>query len=284
MSMSSFVYIIRNLINGKIYIGASKNDLHRLDEHKRGIKSNIHLQNALKAYGVQNFYFEMLEEHHTFQDALNAENELIEYFRYIGADLYNKNDGGFGCSNPSQETREKMRLAKLNKIGPRLGQHLSEESKEKIRKSLTGRKRGQLSQETKEKIRKANAGKKHKPFSEEARRKISESLKGKSRPASHGKIPWNKGKKMEPMDSSVVKKRADKRRGCRHTEETKEKMRKAAVLREAKKKEEERLKRTFSDETKEKMRLAAFIREAKKRELQEQRNLEEDVGLDRKIG
>ena len=58
------------------------------------------------------------------------------------------------------------------------GYHHIKETKEKIRKSLLGKKHGSMSEETKEKIRKVNLGIKR-PCSEETKRKISINRKGK---------------------------------------------------------------------------------------------------------
>lgn len=92
--MTSFVYVVQNTLDGKIYVGVSANDLHRLSEHKRGEKSNPHLQNAIKAYGVENFAFYEIEKWPSFEQALAAEIELIAYFKSIGCVLYNLTNGG----------------------------------------------------------------------------------------------------------------------------------------------------------------------------------------------
>lgn len=92
--MPSFLYIIQNNLDGKTYVGVSKNDLHRLVEHQTGVKSNKHLQNAIKLYGVENFSFECIEEWPTYDKALEAEIEMIAYLKSIGAILYNMTNGG----------------------------------------------------------------------------------------------------------------------------------------------------------------------------------------------
>jgi len=61
----------------------------------------------------------------------------------------------------------------------------SEEKKEKLRKSNTGKK---LTEETKEKLREINIGRKH---TEESKKKCSEA--GKKGGRKKGSIPWNKG-------------------------------------------------------------------------------------------
>lgn len=58
------IYIIRNKINDKVYIGRST-DIHRrwiqhLRDARNGDKCKIHL--AMQKYGIDNFYIEVLEE------------------------------------------------------------------------------------------------------------------------------------------------------------------------------------------------------------------------------
>jgi group I intron endonuclease len=66
MMKLSGVYIIQNLVNQKVYIGASKDLKPRLWQHKwmlrRNEHHNIHLQGAYNYYGEKNFEFAILEE------------------------------------------------------------------------------------------------------------------------------------------------------------------------------------------------------------------------------
>ena len=60
------VYKITNRVNGKIYVGSSKNIYERWNQHKDKLRNNchdnIHLQNAWNKYGEENFEFEIIEE------------------------------------------------------------------------------------------------------------------------------------------------------------------------------------------------------------------------------
>ena len=60
------VYKIVNIINGKIYIGSSKDIDRRWNEHIRVLElnthNNQHLQNAWNKYGRNNFKFEVIEQ------------------------------------------------------------------------------------------------------------------------------------------------------------------------------------------------------------------------------
>lgn len=60
------IYLIRNTINNKVYIGQSTDIERRWVEHKRKYSleknKNIILYKAFKKYGLDNFSFEILEE------------------------------------------------------------------------------------------------------------------------------------------------------------------------------------------------------------------------------
>ena len=66
MIMTTGIYQIKNIINGKKYIGLSKNCENRFKKHKGLLKNNKHenikLQNAWNKYGEQNFVFSIIEE------------------------------------------------------------------------------------------------------------------------------------------------------------------------------------------------------------------------------
>ena len=60
------IYQIRNLINGKVYVGQTVNESRRKANHLFLLRMNKHhsikLQNAYNKYGEKNFIFEILEE------------------------------------------------------------------------------------------------------------------------------------------------------------------------------------------------------------------------------
>lgn len=61
----SGIYVIRNQINGKVYVGSSKDIYTRWTRHRHDLKRNIHcnvvLQRAWNKYGEDNFIFEIQE-------------------------------------------------------------------------------------------------------------------------------------------------------------------------------------------------------------------------------
>lgn len=59
------VYRITNTVNGKIYVGSSKDIYNRWEEHRYALNhnnhGNIHLQRAWNKYGQNNFKFDIIE-------------------------------------------------------------------------------------------------------------------------------------------------------------------------------------------------------------------------------
>lgn len=88
--MKCGIYKITNLINGKVYIGCSKDIEHRWIAHKsesileHNPQYNYSIHKAFRKYGIDNFSFEIIE--------LVPESELFEKEKYWIAfyDSYNK--------------------------------------------------------------------------------------------------------------------------------------------------------------------------------------------------
>lgn len=96
------IYAIKNKINGKMYIGQSKDILTRWKQHcSHAIRGDVSylIINALRKYGVENFDFTVLEECRPC-DLDSKEIEYINVFNtYIGKDGgygYNMTSGGDG--------------------------------------------------------------------------------------------------------------------------------------------------------------------------------------------
>ena len=172
--MQSGIYIIKNMINGKSYCGQSIDVKKRMNEAHSG--SNAIFE-AINEFGISNFSRKVL-----IYCEIHELNRLeMECIRIFNSHIF---DGGynisFGGNTPSRGlrhgyiSREKMRLAATGrkhscetllkmsgKNHHRFGKHLSDEVKEKMRRSNMGRAQ---SLETRRKIGLANLGKIRKKF------------------------------------------------------------------------------------------------------------------------
>lgn len=194
-----YIYRITNLINGKTYIGQRK--YSKLNDDYKG--SGKRLWEAYRKYGFENFKKEIL----VFNISERKHADLLEK-TFIAAErekagvenCYNISDGGTGGNlgeevnkkisealkgkhhkgyPHSEETKQKISEALKGRVPWNIGKHLSEETKQKIKKAKKGY---HHSEETRKKISEANKGRlgtmlgKH--HSEETRRKMSENHKG----------------------------------------------------------------------------------------------------------
>jgi len=78
------IYSITNTIDGKRYIGKTKNLANRKNYHlyalrldNRNLSCNRHLYNAVKKYGIENFIFEIIESFDHLDESLLSERELF---------------------------------------------------------------------------------------------------------------------------------------------------------------------------------------------------------------
>jgi len=197
-----YIYLTTNLINGKIYIGQ-----HSLKSTQYNYKgSGKKLLRAFKKYGKENFKTEIIEWCNSFDELNEREKYWIDKYdsrnRKKG---YNITEGGQGTPGfrHSEETKEKIsehnarywkgkqlhpntikaQRAYIKLHPPRLGTHLSEETKEKLRQCNLGKpspmKGKKHTEETREKLRESHLGKvSRKDFtvSEETKEKIGNTL------------------------------------------------------------------------------------------------------------
>lgn len=109
--------------------------------------------------------------------------------------LCNHTDGGDGSRNMSQETRDKISAKSKGHIPWNKGRTdtCSEETRKKISKTLTGRKRGPMSDAQKDSVSKVH---KNKIVSEETKKRLSKARQKylETHPV------WNKGKKEDKIN------------------------------------------------------------------------------------
>jgi group I intron endonuclease len=138
------IYGIRNMANGKWYIGQSRDVELRKYNHFQNLKRkrhcNPHLQSAFNKYGVDSFEFFLLQE---CQSILldNFERAWISQYK---SDLpvfgYNLSTGGNACKKLSESTRKRVSEAQLGVPHPHVGHPVSDLTRKKISFSRTGKK------------------------------------------------------------------------------------------------------------------------------------------------
>lgn len=170
---NSIIYQIRNIIDNKIYIGSTKDQVKRKYKHFYELKNNIHgnghLQRAFNKYGEKNFVFEILEE---------CEEKLrinLEQLHIDKKDVLNDNLGynirpRADMKKISEETKQKLSIITKNQW---LNGNVSSEGCFKKGQTMT-----EL-QKIKAKRTRLLNNKKRSPISEETRKIMSEVQKGK---------------------------------------------------------------------------------------------------------
>lgn len=107
MKNNSGVYIIQNLTNGKIYVGASRNVYSRLIDHKVALRGNyhvnLHLLSAYIKYGESNFLFDVLEY---------CEEDYIYSQENYWCKMLNTHDRRFGYNIDPTSPRGKVAVSK----------------------------------------------------------------------------------------------------------------------------------------------------------------------------
>lgn len=192
------IYKITNLINNKIYVGYTKNELIiRFKQHCKSKDSLI--GRAIHKYGKENFIIDLVEESDDFNYIKNIrENYWIKYFKAqdmnIGYNISNGGDGGDNITfNPRREQIRKNRSIEMKEyfrnhpeaIQKRLlkviGQKRSDETKNKMSAAQKGIKKSEehrkhLSEASKERLKnKENHPLYGKHHSQESREKMSKS-------------------------------------------------------------------------------------------------------------
>ena len=193
----SGIYLIRNTLNDKVYVGQSVHINVRWREHVKcanwGHKS--HLYDAIRKYGAEAFVHEVLE---VCQPEVFDEREA-HWMAH------------FDCRNPAKGYN-------LLPAGQR-GRVMDAETRERIASKLRGRK---VDPEVVRRIAEKARGRKH---SAEAKAKIAAAHKGKkvgadqiAKQVASLKVRW------ESMTEAERKAYADARRGYTHTDEARAKM------------------------------------------------------------
>lgn len=159
------IYMIRNCVNSKVYVGRSVCVRKRWYQHRRQLRAgkhvNPHLQNAWNLYGESAFDFTLLES--CSEEMLVSREEW--FIESTGARNtatgYNLLDIKDGRARASEETRRKQSEAQ-KKAHARAPRKMSDEQRERM--SVTQRARGaKASLETRAKMSQASKGKSKSP-------------------------------------------------------------------------------------------------------------------------
>lgn len=178
-----YIYKTTDIKTGKIYIGQ-----HKKDHFDPNYKGSGHIIIKIIKKRPKDLIVELLEWCETLEELNESEIKYISKYnsqnRQIG---YNIEAGGLNAS-PTNEQREQISETLKQKykngeiVAPRLGKHVPQEIREKISKTLTGRKTRPRTEDEKRRISENNKGKHNylKDFrlSLESRKKISQKRKG----------------------------------------------------------------------------------------------------------
>lgn len=280
MNENCGVYLIRCSLSDKVYVGSSIHIEHRLAVHRRALASGKHVNRKLQAawnkHGSESFSFFPL---------IRCQPNARLLYEQRALDVYRAVDEGYNLARDvsapmlgfvvSQETRAKLSKAHKGKV-------FSEATRAALKRSAQARSDAVSAQmkemwktrprEIVDKIAASNTGKKR---SEEGCKRIGEATKMKwQKPEFREKMLVVLVRARESLDDPVVRAKQSANmkarmadpaqkakvvavhKGRKNTQETIEKMRKAALSR--------------SPETREKYRLAALAREENKRQAKQQ--------------
>lgn len=95
------IYVIKNNINNKVYIGQTITPRIRFNAHKNAARKNspLLIHQAMRRYGVNNFYFEILESQ--IEDYDEKEKYYIKMYNSFMPNGYNMTEGGGGLNQLS---------------------------------------------------------------------------------------------------------------------------------------------------------------------------------------
>ena len=163
----SGIYQIRNLVNGKVYVGSAVNLRARRNRHFSYLRNNCHanrkLQNAFNKYGEENIVFEVVEIVADKYNLLEREQYYIDTLNAVkeGYNIRLIAESNLGIKY-SEQSKERIRKAKSN---------ISEETRKRM--SISRNKRPPISEETRRRMSLAQQGK---HMSEETKQRISRTL------------------------------------------------------------------------------------------------------------
>jgi group I intron endonuclease len=227
---SNVIYKIRNVVNGKFYVGSAVDTRTRFRQHRRLLRKNIHhckhLQAAWNKYGEDAFKFEVVE-HVACREELEPREEV----------WLSEHAGQLYCYNSGRSARAPWRGTRGSGLSPLTGTTISPERKDRLREATleqwqtsdprTGRKHSEEAKaKIKAKVQKALAEGRGGRFipSDETRAKMSSALKGNKNAKGHVRTEDHRRKLSEAQKGN------QHWAGKSHSEESKAKMGKAVRM------------------------------------------------------
>ena len=109
--MIGFIYIIKNTVNSKVYIGQTRTSIEqRWKEHLRHAQYGDQIINrAMKKYGIDKFYIETLEI---------CDISVLDYREMFYIDLYNSTDKskGYNISIGGKTPKFKRKILSISDL------------------------------------------------------------------------------------------------------------------------------------------------------------------------
>lgn len=200
--MSSKKIVYRHIKpNGEtFYIGVGSEKRARAKSRK-----NMFWQNIVKKY--PNYEVQILKNNLSVEEAFDLEKTLIYWFGRKDLNqgtLCNHTEGGDGCTNMSQNAKDKISKSKIGKTSPRKGVKLSDETKIKISKARTGKESYFKGKKHSEKSLNLIKEKRSKQiFSKESRLKQAKSMSGANNPSSKKVLDTVKNKTYDTIKQAA---------------------------------------------------------------------------------
>lgn len=185
MKKYGIIYIIKNVINNKLYIGQTMYDFKtRYQNNLYKNTDNVHLKKSIEKYGLENFVIdEEFDVAYSKEELDKLEKMYINIYETMNREKgYNKMSGGSN-GRPNEETKRKMSESHLGIMHTEESKKLMSEIKKGIKPTVETKKKMSESRkkyleehpEIKEKVREQM---KKRGMTKEIKKKISNSKKG----------------------------------------------------------------------------------------------------------
>ncbi len=125
---------------GKSYVGITKQEPKKRFQNGKGYRHNDYFYKAILKYGWENFQHNIIESGLTKEEAESAEIALISKIKSNDkAHGYNITSGGECIGKHSEESKQKMREHLMGRKPSRLGATISEETRKRMKKAAKER-------------------------------------------------------------------------------------------------------------------------------------------------